>query len=175
RIDVRLVSATNRDLAAAVAAGELRQDLYYRIRGVEVRLPPLRERGADLELLAEHFLAQAAALAPDGRARLLGPTAREAVLAHDWPGNLRELRHEMQRATVLAGERAEIEARDLSVGSPPGLAAPGTTTLADRLAAFERREIEAALAACHGNRTHAAQRLGLSRQGLLNKIERYGL
>ena len=176
-VDVRLISATHRDLGGMMREGAFREDLYWRVKGVEIRLPALRERASDLPLLARHFLNQCAHLCPDGRARLLSDAAEEALAAHAWPGNLRELRHEMQRATVLAGERREIQPEDLSfTGSErPRASAPGATTLARKVEALERREIEEALKRCGGNRTHTAEALGLSRQGLLKKLERYGL
>jgi two-component system response regulator AtoC len=174
---VRCLSATNKDLGAMQRAGTFREDLYWRIKGVEVHLPPLRERTADLPLLARHFLNQCAHLCPDGRAKLLSDAATEALLSHAWPGNLRELRHEMQRASVLAGDRRELQPEDLSfTGSErPRAPAPGATTLSQKVEALERREIEEALRRSNGNRTHAAEALGLSRQGLLKKLERYGL
>ncbi|MBZ4422414.1 sigma-54 dependent transcriptional regulator [Myxococcus sp. RHSTA-1-4] len=177
KVDVRLISATHRDLGRMQQEGAFREDLYWRVKGVEIRLPPLRERASDLPLLAKHFLNQCAHLCPDGRARLLSDAAAEALAAHAWPGNLRELRHEMQRATVLAGERREIQPEDLSfTGSErPRASAPGATTLARKVEALERREIEEALKRCGGNRTHTAEALGLSRQGLLKKLERFGL
>ncbi|MCE9668156.1 sigma-54 dependent transcriptional regulator [Myxococcus stipitatus] len=177
RVDVRLISATHRDLGRMLQEGTFREDLYWRVKGVEVRLPPLRERVADLPLLAKHFLNQCAHLTPDGRARLLSDAAAEALVAHAWPGNLRELRHEMQRATVLAGERREVQPEDLSfTGSErPRATASGGGTLAAKVEALERREIEAVLERFGGNRTHSAEALGLSRQGLLKKLERYGL
>ncbi|WP_163998429.1 sigma-54-dependent transcriptional regulator [Pyxidicoccus caerfyrddinensis] len=177
KVDVRLISATHQDLGRMQKEGTFREDLYWRVKGVEVRLPPLRERASDLPLLAKHFLNQCAHLCPDGRARLLSDAAAEALAAHAWPGNLRELRHEMQRATVLAGERREIQPEDLSfTGSErPRASAPGATTLAQKVEALERREIEEALKRCGGNRTHTAEALGLSRQGLLKKLERFGL
>ncbi|MCP3143787.1 sigma-54-dependent transcriptional regulator [Pyxidicoccus xibeiensis] len=176
-VDVRLISATHQDLGRMQQEGTFREDLYWRVKGVEIRLPPLRERTSDLPLLAKHFLNQCAHLCPDGRARLLSDAAAEALAAHAWPGNLRELRHEMQRATVLAGERREIQPEDLSfTGSErPRASAPGATTLAQKVEALERREIEEALKRCGGNRTHTAEALGLSRQGLLKKLERFGL
>jgi DNA-binding NtrC family response regulator len=176
-VDVRLISATHRNLGSMMREGAFREDLYWRVKGVEIRLPALRERASDLPLLARHFLNQCAHLCPDGRARLLSDAAEEALAAHAWPGNLRELRHEMQRATVLAGERREIQPEDLSfTGSErPRASAPGATTLARKVEALERREIEEALKRCGGNRTHTAEALGLSRQGLLKKLERYGL
>src|SRR5439155_26582138 len=101
-VDVRLVSATNQDLLALQKSGAFREDLYWRIKGVEIRLPPLRERSGDVPLLARHFLNQCAHLSGDGRPRLLSDEALEALGAHRWAGDLRELRHEMQRATVLS-------------------------------------------------------------------------
>ncbi|WP_342374955.1 sigma-54 dependent transcriptional regulator [Myxococcus stipitatus] len=177
RVDVRLISATHRDLGRMLQEGAFREDLYWRVKGVEVRLPPLRERALDLPLLATHFLNQCAHLCPDGRARLLSEAAAEALAAHAWPGNLRELRHEMQRATVLAGERRELQPEDLSfTGSERPRASPtGATTLAAKVEALERLEIEEALKRHGGNRTHSAEALGLSRQGLLKKLDRYGL
>ncbi len=177
-VDVRLVSATNKDLGKMQQAGTFREDLYWRIKGVQVHLPPLRERTADLPLLARHFLNQCAHLCPDGRPKLLSDAAVEALLAHPWPGNLRELRHEMQRATVLAGARREVQPEDLSFSGAERLqapVAPGNLTLQQKVEALERREIEEALRRCGGNRTHTAEALGLSRQGLLKKLERFGL
>lgn len=177
KVDVRLISATHQDLGRMMQEGTFREDLYWRVKGVEIRLPPLRERASDLPLLAKHFLNQCAHLCPDGRARLLSDAAAEALAAHGWSGNLRELKHEMQRATVLAGERREIQPEDLSfTGSErPRASAPGATTLAQKVEALERREIEEALKRCGNNRTHTAEALGLSRQGLLKKLERFGL
>ncbi|XXF80368.1 sigma-54 dependent transcriptional regulator [Myxococcaceae bacterium GXIMD 01537] len=177
-VDVRLVSATNKDLGKLQQSGAFREDLYWRIKGVEIHLPALRERAADLPLLAKHFLNQCAHLCADGRPRLLSEAAAEALLSHSWPGNLRELRHEMQRATVLAGARREVQPEDLSFTGaerPVGAVAPGNLTLAQKVEALERREIEEALRRCGGNRTHTAEALGLSRQGLLKKLERLGL
>ncbi len=173
-VDVRIVSATNRDLDALMADGAFREDLYWRIKGTEVVLPPLRERPSDIPTLAAHFLNVSASLAPNGRAKTLSEDARRALVEHDWPGNLRELRHEMQRATVLSGDRTVIEATDFgfaAAGGPRGAA----DTLQARVEGLERREIAAALARHEGNRTRVAEELGLSRQGLLNKINRYEL
>ena len=177
KVDVRLISATHQDLGRMMKEGTFREDLYWRVKGVEIRLPPLRERASDLPLLGKYFLNQCAHLCPDGRARLLSDAAAESLAIHAWPGNLRELKHEMQRASVLAGERREIQPEDLSfTGSErPRASAPGATTLAQKVEALERREIEEALKRCGGNRTHTAEALGLSRQGLLKKLERFGL
>ena len=173
QVDVRVVSATNRDLDAAVADGSFRDDLYWRLRGVEVTLPPLRDRGEDILLLARHFLDEAAALVGRRIARTLSPAAADSLQAHPWPGNLRELRHCMQRAAVLAGERPTIEPGDL--GLRPATRSRDGDTLAAQVEALERRAIRAALAAEGHNHTRAARRLGLSRQGLLNKLDRHGL
>jgi DNA-binding NtrC family response regulator len=177
-VDVRILSATNQHLAALQQAGQFREDLYWRIRGTEIRLPPLRERASDLPMLAAFFLNQAATLTIDGTPKRLTAAAEAVLAAHAWPGNLRELRHEMQRASVLAGERAWIDAGDLSITGPaPGIAAAANepaATLPEKVEALERSEIERALATHHGNRTRAAEALGLSRQGLLNKMTRYG-
>ncbi len=177
-VDVRIVSATNRDLDDLQQTGEFREDFYWRIKGAQIELPPLRERPGDIPLLAAHFLNQAAALSAGGRAKALTDAARDALIEHRWPGNLRELRHEMQRATVLVGERHELDADDFSFAARRPSAPPTATTgatLHEKVEALERREIEAALARNQGNRTQTADELGLSRQGLLNKIDRYGL
>ncbi len=174
RVDVRLVCATNRDLTSLMGSGQFREDLYWRVRGAEISLPPLRRRSGDVPLLAEYFLGQCASLAADGRPKTLSDGARAALLQHPWPGNLRELRFEMQRATVLARLRPAIGPGDLSMAAELNDAGE-PATLAEKVEALERREMEAALARHDGNRTHAARDLGLSRQGLLKKMARNGL
>ncbi len=181
--DVRVVSATHRPLAEMVAARSFRDDLYWRVRGIEIALPRLADRTGDLPVLAQHFLNQGRALVPRAGPATLSPGALRRLEAWPWPGNLRELRHEMQRALVMAAGRGEILEDDLSpalrapgAARPEGAAsAPEGATLEEKIAVLERREIAAALAATGGNRSHAAQRLGLSRQGLLNKMDRHGL
>jgi DNA-binding NtrC family response regulator len=185
-VDVRVVSATHRPLEAMLAAKTFRDDLYWRIRGIEVALPRLADRAGDLGLLAQHFLNQARALVPRAVAARLAPETLRRMEAYDWPGNLRELRHEMQRALVMGAGRDEILEDDLSPGlrAPRPMdadagaeadAAPSNATLEQKVTALERREIAQALAATSGNRSQAAARLGLSRQGLLNKMARHGL
>ena len=181
-VDVRIVSATHKPLEAMIADKTFRDDLYWRVRGIEIALPRLADRTGDLPLLAQHFLNQARSLVPRSAAAIIAPEAMRRLEAHAWPGNLRELRHEMQRALVMAAGRGEILEEDLSpalrrdasmvVG---GRAAGDGGTLEEKITALERREIAAALAAVSGNRSQAAARLGLSRQGLLNKMDRYGL
>jgi DNA-binding NtrC family response regulator len=173
RVNVRLVSATHHDLDELRAEGAFRDDLYWRIRGSELPLPPLRERPSDIPLLAAHFLEQCASLSPDGRAKRMSEEAASRLSEHDWPGNLRELKHRMQQATVLAGARAEVVVEDL--GLEVSAPRPVKATLQEKVEALERREIEATLAQHHGNRSRTAETLGLSRQGLLNKMSRYGL
>ncbi len=172
-VDVRVVSATNKDLDAMTADGRFREDLYWRVKGAAIRLPPLRDRQSDIPLLARYFLNRCAHLCADGRPRDLSEAAVEALVAHAWPGNLRELRHEMQRATVFAGSRGEIQVEDLSFSgaerAPPATAG----SLEEKVQALEKREIEAGLAKFGGNRSKTAAALGLSRQGLLKKMERY--
>ena len=186
-VDVRVVSATHRPLEAMIAAKTFRDDLYWRVRGIEIALPRLADRIGDLPLLAQHFLNQARALVPRSGAATLSPAALRRLEAYAWPGNLRELRHEMQRALVMGAGRGEILEDDLSpalrprsssaaAASPSGPGAPPEgSTLEEKITHLERHEIAAALLATQGNRSHAATRLGLSRQGLLNKMERYGL
>lgn len=187
QVDVRIVSATHKPLAEMIAHKAFRDDLYWRIRGIEVALPRLADRTGDLPLLAQHFLNQARALVPFAKSPRLSAEALRRIESYAFPGNLRELRHAMQHALVMAAGRDEILEADLSLAREPAStpARGGTTTddagdhaagtLDEKIARLERREIEAALAADGGNRSHAAARLGLSRQGLLNKMARHGL
>ncbi len=158
RVKVRVLSATNADLKAMVREGTFREDLYYRLNVIEVRLPPLAERGEDILPLAEHFLA--------GRAALTEP-ARDALRAHAWPGNVRELKNVIERAALLAGGQAV---------TVDGLGLPEAAPVAARtLDEPSRAAVEAALVAAHGVVSRAAQSLGLSRQALYRRMERYGL
>ena len=157
---VRVLSATNADLKAMVRAGTFREDLYYRLNVIEVRLPPLAERCDDILPLADHFLA--------GRA-LLGEPARDALRAHAWPGNVRELKNVIERAALLAGGQPITV--DL-LGLPD---APASPAGARNLDEPSRAAVEAALAAAHGVVSRAAQALGMSRQALYRRMERYAL
>ena len=175
--DVRLISATNSDLAAAVAAGAFREDLLFRLNTVHIHLPPLRERGDDILLLAHHFLEQHAV--KYGRALpVFDASAVEALHAHRWPGNVRELQHVLERAVLLCRGDA-IVAADLGLEVPSRLAnhAPGATagvaTL--NLEQNERELIRRALESSAGNVVEAARLLGLSRSGLYRRLQRYGL
>ena len=179
-IDVRFVSATHRPLAELVIAKQFRDDLYWRVRGIEVHLPRLADRPGDVLLLAQHFLNQARALVARATEPRLSADVQRCLERHAWPGNLRELRNEMQRALVLSAGRSEILPEDLSAevrgqaASPDGGELEGAT-LDEKVAALERREILRVLAETNGNKSQSAERLGLSRQGLLNKMSRFGI
>ncbi|MBN1883980.1 MAG: sigma-54-dependent Fis family transcriptional regulator [Candidatus Krumholzibacteriota bacterium] len=174
RIDVRFVFATNRDLAALVAKGRFREDLYFRVRGAEIRVPPLRERIEDIRPLAEHFLRQCR---PTGAIRLAAD-AFAALAAYPWPGNVRELRHEIDRACALHPDAGVLLPEMLSPrvrdGSGSSIAAekPGNT-LPSAVKCLELRMIRETLDRMEGNRTRTASALGITRQGLLKKMKRY--
>ena len=180
--DVRVVSATNADLPALVAAGRFREDLLYRLNLIVVRLPALRERPADVPLLARHFLDRACRV--HGRAARLADDAVRWLRAQPWPGNVRELEQTVQRA-VLILDRPEIRARDLEglvrLPSAAGAAGPGAGDAAlpppgaRTLDEIERAMIEKALARFDGHITRAAEALGLTRQTLYRRMEKHGL
>jgi two-component system NtrC family response regulator len=173
RVDVRVIAATNRDLEAMVEQGGFRQDLYYRLKAATVTLPPLRERGADVLRLAEHFVAELRRGRPGLR---LSAEARRALAAHAWPGNVRELRNVLEAAAALAaGGRIEPAHLELGGAPPPPAkgARPGDYHL--RMEAFRRRLIEEALAETDGGLAAAARRLGVSRQFLSQFVRKYGL
>jgi DNA-binding NtrC family response regulator len=169
KADVRLISATNSDLDAEVAAGRFRQDLLFRLNTVEIRLPPLRERREDIAPLADHFLRTHA---QRYRKRLAGfdSTAMKSLLAYLWPGNVRELDHVIERAVLMA-QQAEIRVSDLGLRG-----APESQT---RLEEMSLEEVEAFLIrkamARYGNVSNAARALGLSRSALYRRLERYRL
>jgi two-component system repressor protein LuxO len=171
-VDVRFVCATNRDPMAEVKAGRFREDLYYRLHVVPLRMPPLRDRGEDVLLLAEAFLRRAAA--EEGRRFVrLAPDARAALLAHGWPGNVRELENAIRGAVVLAdGEEltAEMLPAATRTAPPPRRPAPMPAPEPIRpLAEVERDAIEHAVAASGGNIPRAAAALGISPSTLYRK------
>ena len=172
KIDVRLVTATNRDMKAEVADGRFRQDLLYRLDVIRIRIPPLRERPEDVAVLAEHFWTDAA--------RRVGSTARltHAVLAalsrYHWPGNVRELQNVMAALAVAAPARGRVQAA-LLPAAITGTTSVTSRRLAEARAQFEHRCVEVALARAGGSRTRAASELGLSRQGLLKTMARLGM
>ncbi len=171
KADVRIVAATHRDLRQMVTEGIFREDLYYRIRVVEMVLPPLRERGAeDIERLARHFLAAAAKRYRVDEAPELSAGALERLRRYRWPGNVRELEHCLESAVVLA--EGQILAEQLSLPSSDS-ASTGEDGLT--LADAERRHIEKVLRLQGGNRTLAAKALGIGRNTLARKIREHGL
>ncbi len=170
-VDVRIVTATNRDLALEVAEGRFRQDLYFRLNGVTVQVPALRSRPRDILPMVERILASR------GKAWRLGPGVADALLAHPWVGNARELRNVVERGMALADDD-EIRLAHLQLAA----AAPGAASTAEDASAFrakveetERRTIVAALASAAGNQSRAARELGISRRCLITRMERYGL
>jgi two-component system response regulator AtoC len=180
KVDVRVVAATGRDLRGAIAAGQFREDLFYRLDVVALRLPPLRERTADILALAAHFLARHARLRPELAGMRLSDEAREALVAHRWPGNVRELDHAVERAVVLA-EGPVIREEDLpdtvraAPATPPVSRGHGTLSIKRETRALEEQLIRAALDKTGGNRTRAAELLELSYRALLYKIKDYGI
>ena len=186
-IDVRIVATTHRDLPTMVQRGEFREDLYYRLSGVTVTIPPLRDRPSEIVPLALHFLARAARTM-NRPPCMLDPDAAAALLAHPWPGNVRELRNVITRAAALCSETT-LQQEHLLFGTKPLprlIAVPHTDPLATRIVeppasvrcevrAFERERIIAALRRTGGNQTEAAKLLGVSRRTLTNKLNAHGL
>ncbi|MEZ4360090.1 MAG: sigma 54-dependent Fis family transcriptional regulator [Kofleriaceae bacterium] len=183
KVDVRYVAATNRRLSAEVEQGRFREDLYYRLTGISLAIPPLRERASEILRIARRFL---------GEHRLTAD-AQAAVLAYPWPGNVRQLKNVMERAKVLAdGDLIEAEHLHLtkvitrSASPAPASASrpaapaltserPGDSGLRDTLNEYEREQIVAALEANAGNQTRAAKALGMTRRELTGRLKRYGI
>jgi DNA-binding NtrC family response regulator len=170
KTDCRIIAATNRPTEEAIKMGKLREDLYYRISAISVHLPPLRERREDIIPLANAFLKRYDAQA--GR-NLTGftPLATEALRSFDWPGNVRQLQNEIQRA-VLMCEGSQIDERDLSVTAVTQSSESPDLTLME---AMERNAILQMLKDTNGNKLETAKRLGIGRQTLYNKIKIYGI
>jgi transcriptional regulator with GAF, ATPase, and Fis domain len=191
KVDVRFVAATNRDLATAVQEGSFRADLFYRLNGIALRIPPLRERPTEIPLLAARFAEEAArALGLEG-APLIALDTSEALTAHPWPGNVRELKNTMQRAVLLSrGGPLRPEHLMLADAPPASVSAATRATvpapapgpppsdgggLRAEMQAIERNRIQAALDACAGNQTRAASMLGISRRTLISRLEIFGI
>jgi transcriptional regulator with PAS, ATPase and Fis domain len=174
KVDVRVLAATNRDLALGVARGEFRQDLYYRLKVVELHVPPLRERRDDVLPLARVLLADAA-LRMKRKITSLAPQAADQLLRHAWPGNVRELENTMERAVALArGSRVEVE--DLPEEIREAVAAPVATLGRVRsLDVIEKEYILAVLQLNGGNQTKTARQLHIGSATLYRKLKRYGL
>jgi len=174
RVDVRFIAATHRDLRAMVAAGTFREDLFYRINGLALTIPPLRKRTADIVPLAKLFIAKSKR--PELR---LGADAEATMRSYRWPGNIRELRNVIARAAVLcAGSVIGVD--DLALDSADTAMAPASEqlpagTLDESIRAFERKRITAALEAAGGNQTRAAAALGITRHALSYRLKELGI
>jgi len=182
KVDVRLVTATNRDLVQDISAGSFREDLYYRLNVVPIHIPPLRERREDIPLLVEHFLAKF----NDRLKKQIDSVSADAIsrlISYHWPGNIRELENLMER-TMLFCERSEIQVSDLPPeigGLPPfsAAASPNAASLKEAVRAeterVERELIQKALDETGGNVTQAARKLKISRKSLQTKMKELGL
>ncbi|HTN10281.1 MAG TPA: sigma-54 dependent transcriptional regulator [Acetobacteraceae bacterium] len=177
RVNVRILATTNRDLLAEIAAGRFREDLYFRLNVVALRIPPLRERPGDVATLAEHFARRYAEVNALPY-RPLTRAALQRLAAHGWRGNVRELENTLHRAVLLAhGDSIDLDAIELAPGSPaaaPAAAPPGIAGLVGRrMEEVERDLIVETLTHTLGNRTHAATILGISIRALRNKLRDY--
>jgi len=171
KVDVRFIAATNRDLRAMVSAGTFREDLYFRLNGITIEVPPLRDRREQIATIANELLAQACAAA--GRSALpLGKEALARLESYDWPGNVRELKNALERA-VLLSPGDSLDPMALPAGDTSDDVAGAR--LRNDLAAFERQRIVEALEKCAGNQTKAAQLLGISRRTLVSRLGEYNL
>jgi DNA-binding NtrC family response regulator len=172
---VRVISATNRELAELVAAGDFREDLFYRLNLITIRLPPLRERRSDIPLLARHIVARVADSYGLGSV-VLAPQALEWLAAQPWPGNIRQLKQTLERTLLLAGKDVLTQA-DFLATSAVDETVPGARLGVDgmTLDQVERVMIEQALRQHAGNISRVAKALGLSRTALYRRLERHGL
>ncbi|MCS7338868.1 MAG: sigma-54 dependent transcriptional regulator, partial [Verrucomicrobiae bacterium] len=172
KTDCRVVATTNRVPEEAIRQGKLREDLYHRISQITVHLPPLRERREDIQPLAEAFLKFFAAMAKKD-IRGFTKAAIDRLVSFDWPGNVRQLQNEIQRAVLLC-ESNEIDAADLSIATSRADATQSDTNFT-LLEGLERNAIIQMLKETGGNKLEAARRLGIGRQTLYNKIKAYGI
>jgi len=175
-VDVRVISATHRDIVAEVREGRFREDLFYRLAVVTVEIPPLRRRRSDIPLLVEHFIRKHEALGR--KTHTISREAMDLLVRYDYPGNVRELENILQRTLVLA--RGEVITRDDLPATVRGAAEPASEsgsraagTLPERIAALEREAIAEALELESGNQTRAANRLGISERALRYKLSKY--
>jgi len=177
-VDVRIISATNRSLTKLIEQKEFREDLYFRIRGVSVRLPSLRERTVDIPILAEHFL-QEAVEETGSRVKGFTPAALSVLTAYEWPGNIRQLRN-MIRTMVVMCDREKIDVHDLPPEISQRRQLPGSSPASADLAGvslndLEKKAIVDTLAQTQGNREQAAKILGIGERTLYRKIREYDL
>jgi transcriptional regulator with PAS, ATPase and Fis domain len=173
KLDARLLALTNVDLDAAVKAGHFREDLFYRLNVINIRVPPLRERKQDLSQLIQHFVKQYAAKHARKVDRVSQP-ALALLKAYDYPGNARELANVIERAVIVATDRT-IDEHDLPVGLTAAVAAQRQKEKPPSLAEMEATYIAEVLASTRGNKTECARILGISRKNLYEKIARYEL
>ena len=178
KVDVRIIAATNRDLAGMVAAGQFREDLYYRIHVINLTLPPLRDRVEDIPLLAGHFLGKQRHGSPD---KQLSSGCLARMMAYPWPGNVRELENEIERLVVLSGDDPHIDEDLLSSRirhhhvEPIAEIALDPGSLPAAVESLERRMIVEALRRHRGNKTRASADLKVSRRNLIRLVQKYGL
>ncbi len=177
KVDVRILAATNRDLSAMVAAGQFREDLFYRINVINVMLPSLRERHDDVTVLMDHFLARHRR---NGRPKRLSADCQAQMLSYPWPGNVRELENEIERLVVLSGDASTIEPSLLSprirqYTPVEADVAIDESSLPAAIEALERKMIGAALRRHGGNKTRAAEELKVSRRNLIRLAQKYQL
>lgn len=174
-VDVRLIAATNRDLKAMVDKKEFRDDLFYRLNVITVNLPPLHQRREDIPLLIQHFIK---IFATENQKEIEGltPDVLELLVAYDWPGNVRELRNVLERMIVLSPSQ-KLTVRDVPASIKEHVGHNGTTRTGSdmSLEVSEKELIVKALKACNGNRTKAAEKLGISRRTLHRKLNEYGI
>jgi transcriptional regulator with GAF, ATPase, and Fis domain len=178
KVDVRIVTATNRDLTRMVEEGKFRRDLFFRLNVAQIALPPLRDRRDDIPLMVEHFLAKVAAAAGRTAPKPLDAAALARLVAYRWPGNVRELENEITRAEALSGDRIGIADLSPAVAAAGDLGAavaddPDNLLLKPRVERLERSLLREALGRAANNQTKAAEILGLSRFGLQKKLKRY--
>ncbi|MFO0547133.1 MAG: sigma 54-interacting transcriptional regulator [Polyangiaceae bacterium] len=187
-VDVRFVAATNRDLLAEIDRNTFRRDLYYRLAGITLRVPPLRERKSDIATLAASF-AEAAARSLGRKPPILSPETVGALQSHDFPGNVRELKNLMERAVVMSSASVLLPSHLGELGqkrppsAPPVVAARAAApaaegaggALKDQLDDLERTRILAALDECGGNQSRAAEKLGMSRRTLVARLSAWGM
>jgi two-component system nitrogen regulation response regulator NtrX len=175
KVDVRVLAATNKDLEAEIATGSFRSDLYYRLNVIPIEVPPLRSRGQDIVLLAEHFLRRFAAEAGTPKKKLSAAAATK-LKGYSWPGNVRELRNVIERLAILApGET--IDAEDIQLGTRGELAPEiaANLTLKDAREEFEKQYILSRLRELGGNVSRTADALGVERSNLYRKLHAYGI
>ncbi|MGE0546168.1 MAG: sigma-54-dependent transcriptional regulator [Kofleriaceae bacterium] len=176
KVDVRIISATHRDLKQRIAEGKFRQDLYYRLNVLDITIPALRERREDLPILVEHFLRK---FTPADRGPMsLSPRAWAALSQHPFPGNVRELEHAIEHAVVVAkGKSIDLEQLPIDivgVAKRDGVV-PELQTLAEAVGSFEKAYLQRALELTEGKKAKAAELLGISRKSLWEKLRAYGL